>query len=210
MKVKRIYVVSAIIAIVLAVAVFAFGFTPVTATVQAETVMSEQTEIVQEQTETGGQVHTVWTRIEEFFSLYFLEFTNSIDLAGVVACIVTIVIEIKSNKKHKKEINDALSANSDTTEANTASNDKVLEATNTLIDKQNEHEEKEARRDAVNEQTIVYERAILEILVAVYANNKNLPQAVKDLVNLKYVSALQTELVAATGDKNETEESSEG
>jgi hypothetical protein len=34
--------------------------------------------------------------------------------------------------------------------------------------------------------------AILEILTMVYTNSKNLPQGVKDLVNLKYANCLKT------------------
>lgn len=51
-------------------------------------------------------------------------------------------------------------------------------------------------------------KAILEILATVYANNKNIPQAVKDLVNIKYVQALKAELPAPveTEDKGDTEE----
>ena len=35
-------------------------------------------------------------------------------------------------------------------------------------------------------------KAILEILTTVYANSKNIPQGVKDLVNLKYANVLKT------------------
>ena len=34
-------------------------------------------------------------------------------------------------------------------------------------------------------------KAILEILITVYANSKNIPQGVKDLINLKYADALK-------------------
>ena len=34
-------------------------------------------------------------------------------------------------------------------------------------------------------------KAILEILTTVYANSKNIPQGVKDLVNLKYADVLK-------------------
>ena len=39
---------------------------------------------------------------------------------------------------------------------------------------------------------VVQTKAILEILTTVYANSKNLPQGVKDLVNLKYADVLKT------------------
>jgi len=39
---------------------------------------------------------------------------------------------------------------------------------------------------------VVQTRAVLDILATVYANSKNLPQGVKDLVNLKYADVLKT------------------
>ena len=36
-----------------------------------------------------------------------------------------------------------------------------------------------------------YSKAILEVLTTVYANSKNIPQGVKDLVNLKYADVLK-------------------
>ena len=51
---------------------------------------------------------------------------------------------------------------------------------------------------------ITYSKAVLDILSAVYANNKNIPQAIKDLVQLKYVGALKdvngVENTEASGD----------
>ena len=38
----------------------------------------------------------------------------------------------------------------------------------------------------------MYKRQVLDILATVYANSKNLPQGVKDLVNLKYADVLKT------------------
>ena len=69
---------------------------------------------------------------------------------------------------------------------------------NTLIAKYNDFEtyikeliKTEMARNPQFQEITAYGKATLEILSAVYANNKNIPQAVKDLVQLKYVGALK-------------------
>ena len=62
----------------------------------------------------------------------------------------------------------------------------------------------------------IYGKATLEILAAVYANNKNIPQATKDLVQLKYVETLKLEAgykideeVKAAGEAEENTENTD-
>lgn len=50
----------------------------------------------------------------------------------------------------------------------------------------------EAERNRVVGAVFATNTAILEILTTVYANNRNLPQGVKDLVNLQYANCLKT------------------
>lgn len=54
-----------------------------------------------------------------------------------------------------------------------------------------EYKKTESQNYEIVGSMIVQTKAILEILTTVYANSKNLPQGVKDLVNLKYVDALK-------------------
>ncbi len=206
MKIKKRFIAFALLAIlILCLAYFGFGYgNPKTAS--AESITVEQTEeTVETFTETvptetePEQVHTIWTRLEEWLKGNFLELIGSADFITAVGLCVSMFIKNKGDKKRNKETDEIISTNTAITQANTASNDRVLEVVNTLIEKQNEHEGKEEHRDVANAQTVILQRAILEILVAVYVNNKNLPQATKDLVNLKYVSALQAEAIPAVG-----------
>lgn len=80
-----------------------------------------------------------------------------------------------------------------------SSNSKMVETMNGLIDgynameklyEDNAHDEEE-RNKMVNA-VMIQNTAILEILREAYSQNKNLPQGVKDLINLAYASAKTT------------------
>lgn len=215
MKIKKRFIALALLAIlILCFAYFGFGYgNPKMAS--AETVAVELTEESVEiptdivPTENGSEVEnpTFWTRIGEWFSKNFLEFLSSVDLVAVVGCIFAVILERKSNKRHNEETKAAISANTSAVNGNTASNDEVLRVANLLIDGTNSLMASEENRDVNIQQLLLLNKAILEILATVYVNNKNIPQAVKDLVNIKYVAALK-------GGKNETpdeaKEESEG
>lgn len=140
---------------------------------------------------------TFGSRVEEWFSHNFLEFMQSVDLVAVVGAIVAIILERKSNKKNTHETKTSIKENTAEIKRNTESNDEVLRVANLLIDSTNALAASEEKRDVNVEQLLVLNKAVLEILVTVYVNNKNIPQATKDLVNMKYVAAL-------TGGKSET------
>ena len=55
-----------------------------------------------------------------------------------------------------------------------------------------QHGALEGERNRVVGAVLATNSAILEILTTVYVNSKNLPQGVKDLVNLKYANCLKT------------------
>lgn len=192
------------------------GFT--TKTANAET--GEETQVVAtlsdeaengaaESTETDPAVpETLWTRIEQWFSNNLAEFLSSVNLGGVLACIVAVIIEHKGNKKAAKITAESLGIN-------TNSNSDVVKTVNALIERYNETLDKLHSMETKAEQQAhiiatleTSSKAILEILATVYANNKNIPQAVKDLVNIKYVQALKAELPlpVETEDKGSTEE----
>lgn len=218
MKIKKLHT-TVILAIFIALGVFAlslFGFSMTTA--NAET--SGNTQVAAQATadgeneaespaETAPEVpETVWTRIEQWFSRNLTEFLSSINLGAVAACIVMIVVEHRGNKKAAKIAADSLGIN-------TNSNGEVVKAVNTLIEGYNETLDKlhsmESRAEQQEQINAILEtstKAILEILTTVYANSKNIPQAVKDLVNIKYVQALKSELPAPveTEDKGDTGE----
>lgn len=161
-----------------------------------------------EPTETAPAVpETVWTRIEQWFSRNLAEFLGSVNLGAVAACIVMVVVEHRGNKKAAKIAAESLGIN-------TNSNSEVVKTVNTLIEGYNETLDKlhamETQAEQQKQIIATLEtsaKATLEILATVYANNKNIPQAVKDLVNIKYVQALKAELPPVeTEDKSKAEE----
>ncbi len=187
-------------------------------TVNAETVGSTQAVEVlngggeKEAAETTekdpAEPETFWTRVEEWFSRNLAEFLGTLNLGAVAACIVTLIIEYRCNKKVAKITADKLGVN-------TNSNSEVVKAVNTIIvgynetlDKLHSMETKAEQQNHIIATLETSSKAILEILATVYANNKNIPQAVKDLVNIKYVQALKAELPTAvkTEDKDSAEE----
>ena len=203
MKAKRLFTLSALLAVVFMLVVLLFGSTIGARTAKAEELTNGatyevSTEIDQsETTETENKAHTVGSRLEEWFSHNFLEFMQSVDLVAVVGAIVAIILERKSNKKNNEETKTSVRENTAEIKRNTESNDEVLRVANLLIDSTNALAASEEKRDVNVEQLLVLNKAVLEILVTVYVNNKNIPQATKDLVNMKYVAAL-------TGGNSET------
>ena len=196
MKAKRLFTLSALLAVVFMLVVLLFGSTIGATTAKAEELTDGVTyevltEIDQsETTETENKAHTVGSRLEEWFSHNFLEFMQSVDLVAVVGAIVAIILERKSNKKNNEETKTSVRENTAEIKRNTESNDEVLRVANLLIDSTNALAASEEKRDVNVEQLLVLNKAVLEILVTVYVNNKNIPQATKDLVNMKYVAAL--------------------
>ena len=218
MKIKKLHT-TVMLAICIALGVFAlslFGFSMTTANAEtsgitqiAAQVTADGENKAESPTETAPDVpETVWTRIEQWFSRNLTEFLSSVNFGAVAACIVMIVVEHRGNKKAAKIAADSLGIN-------TNSNGEVVKVVNTLIEGYNETLDKlhamEGKAEQ-QEQIIAilenYAKAILEILTTVYANSKNIPQAVKDLVNIKYVQALKSELPAPveTEDKGDTGE----
>ncbi len=203
MRVKKRFIAFALLAIlILCLAYFGFGYgNPKMASAEtiavesAEEIVENPTDTVPTETESEDsnveEEPTFWTRIGEWFSKNFLEFLSSVDLVAVAGCIVAVILERKSNKKHNEETKAAISANTSAVSGNTASNDEVLRVANLLIDSTNSLMASEDNRDEYIQQLLLLNRAILEILAAVYVNSKNIPQATKDYVNIKYVATLK-------------------
>ena len=201
MKARRLFTLSALLAVVCMVVALLFGATIGAKTAKAEEVANGTTYEVSgeigedgalENEESAAKVeHTVWSRLGEWFSHNFLEFLSSVDLVAMVGCVTAVVLERKSNKKNTQETKTSIKENTAEIKRNTESNDEVLKVANQLIDSTNALAASEEKRDVNVEQLLVLNKAVLEILVTVYVNNKNIPQATKDLVNLKYVNALK-------------------
>ena len=197
MKGKKVLAFSALLSIcfLFVALLFSCGISVKTARaegVENETEIESVEEIGQEnEVETQSTEHTVISRLGEWFSNNFLEFMQSVDLLALAGGIAAIIIDKKTNKKFNEETKTTIKENTTEMQRNTASNDEVLNVANKLIDATNDLIVGEEVRDENIRQVLLLNKAVLEILVTVYVNNKNIPQAVKDLVNLKYVNVLK-------------------
>lgn len=92
----------------------------------------------------------------------------------------------------------------ETTMLNTsASNSEVINVVNQLIGKYDEVQtvlellqNSEQARDTIINELTAYAKGTMGILTTVYQNSKNVPQVVKDIINVKYVSALKSSIVS--------------
>lgn len=191
-KTKKSVIFMAIVVLLTTIFFLCSGFTTTAYAAEAETA-TENTEQVQtdETTTTAPPPETFLTRVESWFNDNFLEFLSTVNFGSILACIVVAIVEKKGNKKANKITLEKLGVN-------TESNGEVVKAVNSLIDnynatieKLNDMETKNEKRDMICQELETFSKAILEILTTVYANNKNIPQAVKDLISLKYVTALK-------------------
>jgi hypothetical protein len=98
----------------------------------------------------------------------------------------------------------------ETTMLNTsASNSEVINVVNQLIGKYDEVQtvlgllqNSEQARDTIINELAAYAKGTIGILTTVYQNSKNVPQVVKDIINVKYVSALKSSIVASENTEN--------
>ena len=131
--------------------------------------------------------------------------------AGDIVLVVLFIVQRVNSKKKLVELGaNVLTVKDDV--SNTMSSQKsVVAVTNELIAGYNRFEQALNNFDSMEEEryktmlsAYAQTKATLEILTTVYANSKNIPQGVKDLVNLKYADALKT-----VGDKDKLKEIAE-
>ena len=133
-------------------------------------------------------------RILFIFSTKALIFTVVGDVI-LVACF--IFQKLKSKKKLLEIGANIVTVKNDV--ANTVnSQENVISVTNELIEGYNKFERTLNNFDSTEKNRYMtlltaaaQTKAILDILTTVYANSKNIPQGVKDLVNLKYADVLK-------------------
>ena len=158
----------------------------------------EETEIVQEVPE-GDEVPegepTFFGRIWEWVQ------ANVAEILTVVGDIVLVGFLIAQKVKQKKKLAaigaDVLTVKDGVTNTETSQRN-VVSVTNELIEGYNRFEKALNNFDATEQEryktmiaAFAQTKAILEIMTTVYANSKNIPQGVKDLVNLKYADVLK-------------------
>lgn len=167
------------------------------AVAHAEELPQDGTEIVQEeQAEPVAPVEpTFFDRIWEWVTANAAEILTVLGDIVLVACL--IAQRVKQKKKLVELGTNIITVKDDV--ANTVSSQKsVVNVTNELIEGYNKFEKALNNFDSTESEryktllaAFAQTKAILEILTTVYANSKNIPQGVKDLVNLKYADVLK-------------------
>ena len=134
------------------------------------------------------ETHTFLSRMWEFIETYYPEIAATI--GNIIVMIMLIVYNVKSKKK-------LLNIDSTVIKQSETQSD-IIEVINGLIGGYNSLETKLSKYNATEDERyvavgamVVQTKAILDILTTVYANSKNIPQGVKDLVNLKYANVLK-------------------
>lgn len=144
----------------------------------------------------GNTNHTFIGRVMEFCTAYRVEL---ISLAGFFGLLAATFYNAYKQKNNGSSVLAGVTAIHGSTSDVAAAQNGVVGAVNEMIGAYNtmrtsydKYESAEDDRNKLVGAMVVQCAAILEILTAVYSNSKNLPQGVKDIVNLKYAKCLAT------------------
>lgn len=192
-------------ALILTFGIVCFGFKPQSnvcvaaastqAVVLAETSESEQPQ----ESEDTEENKTFLGRVQEYLQENYPEIAATV---GNVILFILMIVQYVKNKKKLLNIDGSVSKQGDT-------QSQIVGVVNDLITAYNQVEERledsgVSVEDRTNVKTLILQtRAVLDILTTVYANSKNIPQGIKDLVNLKYANCLK---VVEGDDKKAIEE----
>lgn len=197
---QKFFCFIACIAVVLSFSVFALGIgTGQTTTAYAAEIEADSSENItpEEIPEAEPEVenHTIFSRMYEWVTEHKTEIITAV---GDVILVIMLIIEKAKSKKSYTAIGSQLLSIGKGVYNTETSQNNVVGVTNELIAGYNKFEqtlnsfdEKEDERQKTAMAAYIQTRAILKILVTVYANSKNVPQGVKDLVNLEYADVLK-------------------
>lgn len=197
---QKFFCFIACIAVVLSFSVFALGIgTGQTTTAYAAEIEADSSENItpEEIPEAEPEVenHTIFSRMYEWVTEHKTEIITAV---GDVILVIMLIIEKAKSKKSYTAIGSQLLSIGKGVYNTETSQNNVVGVTNELIAGYNKFEQtldnfdaKEDERQKTAMAAYIQTRAILKILVTVYANSKNVPQGVKDLVNLEYADVLK-------------------
>ncbi len=142
-----------------------------------------------------GSEHTLMTRVWEFV---LDNKSETLTFVGDVAIVFFGLYNfIRSGGRVKRIENDLRVVRGDTS-GTCLSQNSVVDAVNNMIAGYDEmriayekYQNTEDDRNKLVGAVMLQNTAILEMFSVVYVNNKNLPQGVKDLINLKYAHCLE-------------------
>jgi hypothetical protein len=191
MKKKILLILACIIAMVM---LCASMITCSAAEISETEVLREEIDAVNE-SNTDSTQHTVFSRVWEYC------ITNKTEVLGLsgdaVIFVLAIFVKLRNDKRTKGIESDLKIVKGDAS-GTAQSQSVVVGAVNGMIDGYNNMRDSyekyghtEEDRNKLIGAVMVQNTAILEILSTVYVNNKNMPQGVKDLVNLKYANCLK-------------------
>ena len=170
--------------------------------VEEEAVGEEQSDTNEtDEFASTGAAQSIFTRLWEFFDQH-KDFI--VDIIGFVSLIAMLFYEGRVRKKSGIGLTGSLSKLFAGTAAVSESQNSVVSAANDMLagyekvcesNKELRLEVESVRkagegRDKLVGALAVQMSAVLEILMSVYANSKNLPQGVKDIVSLRYAKCL--------------------
>ena len=158
---------------------------------------------IPEEPEGESGYHTVFTRVWDFVTTYSGE---TLSVIGSAMLLILNLILKHSSSKVSKETKETLEGIKGEVAETLGGQNSVVDGVNDMIDGYNGLSQRydamktsydqygalEGERNRVVGAVFATNAAILEILTTVYVNSKNLPQGVKDLVNLKYANCLKT------------------
>ena len=171
------------------------------AVAHAEELPQGGTEIVQEEQQEPVEPAEPVDEPTFFGRIWEWATANAEKILTVIGDTFLFACLIAQRRKQKKKLfelgTDIITVKDDV--ASTVSSQKsVVNVTNELIEGYNRFEKALNNFDATEQEryktmlaAFAQTKAILEILTTVYANSKNIPQGVKDLVNLKYADILK-------------------
>ncbi len=154
------------------------------------------------ESETAEKIHTIWSRVLEYCETYPGEVLTAV--VGFLVTLTGVINKIASNKGFKN-----LTANLQSVAGETSlslKNQKdIVGVVSQLITAYNEtavkYEEMKAAydkqqgaeddRNRLTAAVMVQNTAIMEVLHAVYINNKNIPQSTKDYMNQRMANSMK-------------------
>lgn len=161
----------------------------------AEGEEPEADQEIAEALETPAEKNNLFSRAWEFV----VENRETVTaIIGDIALFAIGVFTYMKNRKRSNTISGDLKLVAQDASGTHDSQVKVVNAVNDMIDGYGALKESydkygalEGDRDRLIGAIVVTNTAILEILQTVYANSKNMPQGIKDIVNLKYANCLK-------------------
>lgn len=151
-----------------------------------------QNEVVDSSAGEETVVHTVFSRIWEFVNTYRAESVTG--GSSLILLVVSLMIKGSQMKAAKKaaQMHEGQTLMTGAVNGMIDGYNELRAGYSSMMESYNAYGKTEDERNRIAGANLAVNIATLEILVLVYQNSKNLPQGVKDLVNIKYANCLKS------------------